>query len=244
MSLSFISFVDCACGFRCVSCNGIKKFNLHVLRNLASIAIISTSFDLQMSRGGVNNFSLVINFLNESWTPMHVTMGLFKVNETSGQSMAIQLESLLSKFKLAHRVIAFVKDEGSNLTSMAFTLCSIIDYQPLRLLKVYEGICFGHVMYKACQQATNGNKVSKCLVQVSVKDVQAALQKTITLCTKKSGKGRQEWEKACIECGMPPRKLKTVIKTKFASKVIMFEKTLKFKRTIITCYGRQKIVTL
>jgi hypothetical protein len=65
--------------------------------------------------------------------------------------MAIQLESLLSKFKLAHRVIAFVKDEGSNLTSMAFTLCSIIDYQPLRLLKVYEGICFGHVMYKACQ---------------------------------------------------------------------------------------------
>jgi hypothetical protein len=65
--------------------------------------------------------------------------------------MAIQLESLLSKFKLVHRVIAFVKDEGNNLTSMASTLCSIIDYQPLRLFNVYEGICFGHVMYKACQ---------------------------------------------------------------------------------------------
>jgi len=86
---------------------------------------------------------------------------------------------------------------------MASTLHSIIDYQPLRLLKVYEGTCFGHVMSKACQYATNNNKVSKGLVQVSVKDVHATLHKTITLWTKKSGKGRQEWEKACIECEMP-----------------------------------------
>jgi hypothetical protein len=81
-------------------------------------------------------------------------------------------------------------------------------------------------------------------VQVNVKDVHVALQKMITLWIKKSEKGRQEWEKACIQCGMPPRKLKTVIKTKFASKVIMFEKTLEFKKTIITCYGRQNTITL
>jgi len=62
MSSSFISFLDCACGFKCASCNGKFFFNLHVLRNLASIAIVSTSFDLWMSRGGVDNFSLVINF--------------------------------------------------------------------------------------------------------------------------------------------------------------------------------------
>jgi hypothetical protein len=53
-------------------------------QNLASTCTISTSFDFWMSRGGVDIFSLVINFLNESWTPMHVTMGLFEVNETSG----------------------------------------------------------------------------------------------------------------------------------------------------------------
>jgi len=72
--------------------------------------------------------------------------------------------------------------------------------------------CLKHV------SATNGNKVFKGLVQVNVKDVHVALQKMITLWIKKSKKGRQEWEKACIQCGMPPRKLKTVIKTKFASK--------------------------
>jgi len=98
--------------------------------------------------------------------------------------------------------------------------------------------CLKHV------SATNGNKVFKGLVQVNVKDVHVALQKMITLWIKKSEKGRQEWEKACIQCGMPPRKLKTVIKTKFASKVIMFEKTLEFKKTIITCYGRQNTITL
>jgi hypothetical protein len=41
-----------------------------------------------------------------------------------------------------HHVITFVKDEGNNLTTMAFALRSIIDYQPLRLIKVYEGMCF------------------------------------------------------------------------------------------------------
>jgi hypothetical protein len=36
---------------------------------------------------------------------------------------------------------------------------------------------------------------------------------------KKSKNEKQEWEKAYIEIGMAPQKLKTPIKTKFASKV-------------------------
>jgi hypothetical protein len=74
-------------------------------------------------------------------------------------------------------------------------------------------------------------------VQVNVKDAHVALQNKITW-TKKFGKGRHEWEKSCTECEMPLRKLKTPIKTRFSSKAIMFEETLEFKETIITCYGR------
>jgi hypothetical protein len=33
---------------------------------------------------------------------------------------------------------------------MAVTLQSIIDYEPLKLLQVYEGTWFGHVMSKMC----------------------------------------------------------------------------------------------
>jgi hypothetical protein len=53
---------------------------------------------------------------------------------------------------------------------MVFALRSNIDCQPLKLLKVYEGTCFRHVMFKTCQYATNDDKNFKGLVQVNVKD--------------------------------------------------------------------------
>jgi hypothetical protein len=36
-----------------------------------------------MSKGGVDTFALEINYLNELWTPMHVTIGLFEVHDTT-----------------------------------------------------------------------------------------------------------------------------------------------------------------
>jgi hypothetical protein len=77
-----------------------------ILPTLAYATTISCNFDLWMSKGDVDTFALVINFLNETWIPMYVIVGLFEVRETSGQSMIIQLESLLSKFGLMHCVIA------------------------------------------------------------------------------------------------------------------------------------------
>jgi hypothetical protein len=130
-----------------------------------------------------------------------------------------------------------MKDEGNNLSTMVTILCSIIICQPLKLNHVYEGTCFGHVMSKVCQYATYNDKVFKGLLQVNMKIAQTTLQKIITW-IKKFDKNRQEWGKACIECGLSPRKIKILIKTRFASKIIMFEKTMEFKQAIITCYGR------
>jgi hypothetical protein len=67
-------------------------------------------------------------------------------------------------------MITFVKDEGNNLGTMATTLRSIIDCELFKRLRVYEGTCFGHVMFKMCQYATNGNTVSMGLTLVSVKN--------------------------------------------------------------------------
>jgi hypothetical protein len=61
-----------------------------------------------MFKNGVDIFSLVINFLNKSWTPMHIIVSLFEMNETIRQSMAMQFESLFLKFDLMHYVIAYV----------------------------------------------------------------------------------------------------------------------------------------
>ncbi len=55
--------------------------DMHVLPKLVSEAIVSISFDLWMSKGGVNTFALVINYLIKTWKPMHIVIEFFEVNE-------------------------------------------------------------------------------------------------------------------------------------------------------------------
>jgi hypothetical protein len=74
----------------------------HVLLDLAPKTMVATSFDFKMSHGGVDTLVMVINFLNETWGPIHITMGLFEMNKKTKQSMVIQLQSLLKKFGLLH----------------------------------------------------------------------------------------------------------------------------------------------
>jgi hypothetical protein len=65
----------------------------------------------------------------------------------------------LEKFRLLHWAITFVKDEGINLVAMVVVLHSIIDCELLKIHRVYEGTFFGLVMFKACEYATNDDKV-------------------------------------------------------------------------------------
>jgi len=103
-----------------------------------------------MSRAGVDTFALMINYLDETCTPRHANVGLFEVHETISSAMVLQFQVLLKNFGLIHHVLAFVKDEGNKLRTMVVELQSIVDYEPLNLFQVFEDICFGHVMFKAC----------------------------------------------------------------------------------------------
>jgi hypothetical protein len=85
-----------------------------------------------MFRGGVNVFVLIINIFEFSRVPMHVIVELFEVNKTTRRFIDVQFQSLLEKFGLLHWVIAFVKNEGTNMTIMKTTLRSIIDCEPDR----------------------------------------------------------------------------------------------------------------
>jgi hypothetical protein len=71
--------------------------------------------------------------------------------------------------------------------------------------------------------------------EVYLNDVQSIFQKLI-IWTKKSSKGRQEWEVPCVEINLPPWKLKTFVKTWFDSKIVFFQKALEYICTI-TCYS-------
>ncbi|KAG0573230.1 hypothetical protein KC19_VG160100 [Ceratodon purpureus] len=95
-------------------------------------------------------------------------------------------------------------------------------------------------MSKVCQYATTEEKVCVGMKKVSLKTAQKSLQSCITW-TKKSGVGRSEWNKACIEAGVPSRKLKTPVKTRFASKVVLFQEMLEYADAINICYRGQSL---
>ena len=73
-------------------------------------------------------------------------------------------------------------------------------YYPLGMATLYVGTWFGHAISKACQYATSDDKVCGGMSKVTTAMAQAALQNTSTW-TKKSGKGRQECECACVDEG-------------------------------------------
>jgi hypothetical protein len=82
---------------------------------------------------------------------------------------------LSKKFGILHWVIAFVKDKGINLVTMAVALHSIVNCEPLNNFKVYEGTSFGHVMFRAYKYVTNDDKLFARLQHVNVKDAYVGL---------------------------------------------------------------------
>jgi hypothetical protein len=81
----------------------------------------------------------------------------------------------------------------------------------LGLLESFDGSCLGHALSKVCQYATTNDKMCIGLSYAFIKDVQGAIQKCITW-LKKSGKGRQAWDKAYINYKLRPRKLNMLMK--------------------------------
>jgi hypothetical protein len=87
---------------------------------------------------------------------------------------------MLEEFGLTSKVLCYVKDEGTNLISMTTTLEFVNSCEALSLLVPFDGACFGHVMSKASQHATNDDKIFKNLAPISVKSTQVFLQSCIT----------------------------------------------------------------
>jgi hypothetical protein len=108
------------------------------------------SFDLWMSRGGVDTFVLIVHFLNDKWEFYHVTIGFFEIVDTSRSAMALQVNDVLTKHGLNARVLAYVKDEGSNLSTMTFPLTLVMSCEVLGLLALFVRSYWGHAMSKCC----------------------------------------------------------------------------------------------
>lgn len=64
------------------------------------------NFDLWISKGGVDTFVLIAHFLNDKWN-----FGIFKIIDTFGNPMVLQVNDLLSKHGPNVSIIAYVKNE-------------------------------------------------------------------------------------------------------------------------------------
>jgi hypothetical protein len=142
-----------------------------------------------------------------------MTIDLFEAIETTWQALTKNFIKLLDKYGLRKKIIAYVKDEGFNLNAMTGVLKFVVNCEYLGIEESFQGTCFGHAFSKACQYGITKEKVCSNLKYVSIKSAQANLQKCINW-LKKSGKGKQEWNKACLETRIQPKKLNTPIKTR------------------------------
>jgi len=149
------------------------------------------------------------------------TIGILEVNNTISATMANSVKILLDSFGLHNQVIAYVKDKGLNLNTQTSILTYVVFYFSLWLACPFVGSCFSHAMSKVAQYATNDTKMCVKFLEVSLKEVQSSLQKTITL-TKKSKKGKAQWKESCIVLRLPIKMLKDPVKTWFAFWVILF----------------------
>ncbi len=82
---------------------------------LLDCILTTCTFDLWMLKGAHDVFIVVVNFLSNKWEATHIPIRLFEVSNTSGATMVPRLQQFVDKFFLAQKILAYVKDEDSNI---------------------------------------------------------------------------------------------------------------------------------
>lgn len=95
-------------------------------------------------------------------------------------SLDRKMNSLFVQSQPTNKIIVYVKNEGTNLNILVVALTYIVSCAPLQIASPFIGICFGHIMFKACQYVANETKVGVEMKEVSLMEVQNSFQKTIT----------------------------------------------------------------
>ncbi len=116
-----------------------KTKETYVFASLNACSCATISFDLQMSKGAHDVFVLVIIFLRFNWKPKQVIIGLFEAVETIRQMLARNLIELLNAYGLRNKIIAYVKDEGSNLNTLTNALNFVVKCEILGLEESFQG---------------------------------------------------------------------------------------------------------
>jgi hypothetical protein len=103
---------------------------MYILPPLANCHFVIASFYLCTSRA-YDVFALVINF----WAMIgnQNMWHWFEAIQTTSQALAKNLTKLLKKYGLRKKIIAYVKDKGSNINVMTIALKLVVSCESLSL---------------------------------------------------------------------------------------------------------------
>jgi hypothetical protein len=73
--------------------------------------------------------------------PCHVIVRFFEVADKFKSAMALQMHNIIAKRVFNTHVLGYVKDEGSNLSTMISTLTYVIPCEVLELSTPFIGAC-------------------------------------------------------------------------------------------------------
>jgi hypothetical protein len=118
-------------------------------------------------------------------------VGYFEVNDKIGVAMATQVRDLIFLYNLLEKLIAYVKDEGGNMSTLAGALVSI------SIVPLLHFQFLGKVHVLAMLSIKHANMLGMELIcvgfhEINLKATQSMLQNIITW-IKKSNKGHIEW---------------------------------------------------
>ncbi len=116
---------------------------------------------------------------------------------------------------------------------MTISLKLIVSCDILGLEDSFEGTYFGLAFSTACQYALTNEKVCKGFKYVFVKTTQSDIYKCI-IWSKKLGKGKQEWNKACANLNILFKK-NILVKNKVIVKNLIFLVIIIFVKILLQC---------
>jgi hypothetical protein len=75
-----------------------------------------------MSQTSYDTFAMVTNFINSFWELTHVIVDICKEQNKISIAMANQVKNLFDSFGLFKKVIVYVKNKWSNLSTLTIAL--------------------------------------------------------------------------------------------------------------------------
>ena len=204
---------------------------------LTHVPAVSLSYDLWMTRRAEEILSLDGHYITGA-AKTHTHLGMpWAKGGTDGQSLSVAVKSCIDKFHLRSKVISYTSDGGGNLKTCKDYLNEMVSndaiFNPSK--PIFEQSCLAHALSGACKKAVIDARTGT----LSIEQTRIKLQKCITW-TKKSQKGCNSLREAQEFCHLPPQKLLTPVKTRFAYLIYAFRRLVSNQATINYVYGQKE----